>query len=90
MAVDPVIPWIGLTDDLEVVSIRTLQKVAGKTKFKWNTLAKKDLNDIFDSNFTYVTGLYSRHGRFYAPYNRIPDINYPQLASSVYELILHR
>ena len=90
MAVDPDIPWIGLTDDLEVVSIRALQKAAGKKKYKWNTLAKKDLNDIFDSNFTYVTGLYSRHGRFYAPYNRIPDINYPQLASGVYELILHR
>ena len=90
MAVDPDIPWIGLTDNLEVVSIRTLQKAVGKKKYRWNPLAKTDLNDILDSNFTYVTGLYSRHGRFYAPYNRIPDINYPQLASGLYELVLDR
>lgn len=90
MAIDPDIPWIGLTDDLEVLSIRKLQKAAGKKNYKWSPLAKKDFNDIFDSKFTYVTGLYSRHGRFYAPYNSIPDINYPQLASGLYELVLDR
>jgi hypothetical protein len=25
-----------------------------------------------------IRGLYSRHGRFYPPYNRLPDVNYPE------------
>ena len=90
MAVDPDIPWIGLTDHLEVISVRKLQKEAGKKIYTWNALAQRDLNDIFESDFVYVTGLYSRHGRFYPPYNRIPDINYPQFLSNISDRILHQ
>ena len=88
MAVDPDIPWIGLTDHLDVISVRTLQKDGGKKKYSWNALAQRDLNDIFESDFVYVTGLFSRHGRFYAPYNRIPDINYPQFLANISDRIL--
>ena len=31
---------------------------------------------IYDDPFTFVYGLYSRHGKFYPPYNFVPDINY--------------
>lgn len=32
--------------------------------------------NILDKQFIYIYGLYSRHGKFYPPYNFIPDINY--------------
>jgi hypothetical protein len=83
MAVDPDIPWIGLTNDLTVVSVRALQENAGKD-YVWHNLAKTDHNDILKSDFSYVVGLYSRHGRFYPPYNPIPDINYPQFIFNIF------
>lgn len=35
--------------------------------------------DIYLHPFTRVIGLYSRHGRFYPPYDPIPDVNYGEL-----------
>ena len=37
---------------------------------------KPPSDEIYLHSFIYVYGLYSRHGRFYPPYNFIPDINY--------------
>lgn len=87
MAVDPDMPWIGLTDAMDAISIKELKKAIGKKKYAWNQLAKSEPNDILDTAFVYVPGLYSRHGRFYPPYNAIPDVNYPQLASGMVDLI---
>ncbi|PHV10931.1 transglutaminase domain-containing protein [Chitinimonas sp. BJB300] len=36
--------------------------------------------------FSFVYGLYSRHGRFYPPYNAIPDINYQEFLDNFFEL----
>jgi hypothetical protein len=33
----------------------------------------------------YVYGLYSRHGRFYPPYNAIPDVNYRELLYNLFD-----
>jgi len=82
MAVDPDIAWIGLTEKGEVVSVRDLQRNTS-TDYAWHSLVKTDRNDIFRTDFTYVIGLYSRHGRFYPPYNAIPDINYRQFAANL-------
>lgn len=34
--------------------------------------------------FTFLYGLYSRHGEFYPPYNPIPDVNYGELLYNFY------
>jgi hypothetical protein len=34
--------------------------------------------------FTYVYGLYSRHGRFYPPFSRFPNINWLELSQNLY------
>jgi hypothetical protein len=34
--------------------------------------------------FTYVYGLYSRHGEFYPPYNFIPDVHYGELMDNIF------
>lgn len=39
---------------------------------------------LFDRPFTYVIGLYSRHGGFFPPYTPVPDVNYRQLLANVY------
>jgi len=38
---------------------------------------------IYAKPFTFVYGLYSRHGYFYPPYNVIPDVNYGELLQNV-------
>ena len=85
MVVDPDLPWIGLTADLEAISIQTLHRKAFENKKPCHPLARSDLNSIFSSDFTYVNGLYSRHGRFYPPYNVIPDVNWMELMSNFYD-----
>ena len=42
----------------------------------WNSDFAPFMNPILKNNFIYIIGLYSRHGRFYPPYNFIPDINW--------------
>ena len=36
-------------------------------------------SSIYQEPFTYIHGLYSRHGKFYPPYTLIPDVNYEEL-----------
>ena len=39
---------------------------------------------IYTNFFVAVYGLYSRHGRFYPPYNLIPDINYGEFIQNAF------
>jgi hypothetical protein len=61
--------WIGLTTDGKLAS---LDDLSGK---KWRSPPP----DILKRPFTYVRGLYSRHGGFYRPYNPIPDVSWPEI-----------
>ncbi len=47
-----------------MISVRTLHERWRQKEIQLNALAQRDLNDIFESDFVYVTGLFSRHGRF--------------------------
>ena len=37
------------------------------------------MSPILGRPFTYLFGLYSRHGRFYPPYTPVPDLDWGQL-----------
>lgn len=39
---------------------------------------------IYDADFIFFYGLYSRHGRFYPPFNPIPDINYSEFKDNFF------
>ncbi len=39
---------------------------------------------IYEEPFVYVYGLYSRHGKFYPPYNAIPDIEYSEFVQNLF------
>jgi transglutaminase superfamily protein len=69
--------WIGLTEDGKPVDLETLQDTsAGQA---WDGRVKQDMSRILAGPFTYVIGLYSRHGRFYPPYTPVPDVDWGQL-----------
>jgi hypothetical protein len=75
MLVDSNSRWIGLTSDQEPISLRHLYRDKKLRSTIWHNEAR--IPKILASDFTYVIGLYSRHGRFYPPYTPlIPDISW--------------
>lgn len=38
---------------------------------------------IYAEGFTFMYGLYSRHGMFYPPYDKVPDINIPEFSQNI-------
>lgn len=80
MAIDSNIRWFGLTADSRPIDLATLRSDPKLRDAGWHALVKQPLNPILRDGFTYVFGLYSRHGRFYPPYTPIPDVSWPQLA----------
>jgi hypothetical protein len=69
LLVDPNRRWIGLTVDGKLA---TLDHLAGQ---HWRSKPMP----ILGKPFIYVRGLYSRHGRFYPPYDPIPDVSWPEV-----------
>ncbi|MEQ9824866.1 MAG: hypothetical protein ABQ298_10820 [Puniceicoccaceae bacterium] len=67
--------WIALCKDGMPVSVRQIAKQGLQT---W-VADPSEAPDILKEDFVYIFGLYSRHGRFYPPYNPIPDVAYSEL-----------
>jgi hypothetical protein len=65
MLVDSNSRWIGLTSD-QAVALRHLHRDKKLSGAAWHNAAR--ISPILASDFTYVIGLYSRHGRFYPPF----------------------
>ena len=73
--------WIGLTADGRAIDLGELRRQADR---RWHPLVRTPLPPIYaDGRFTFVYGLYSRHGRFYPPYNIVPDVNWAELAQNI-------
>ena len=72
--------WAGLTADGQPLD---LGEVRNKADQKWSGVVKASIPEIYGAPFTYVYGLYSRHGRFYPPYNSFPDVNWAELAQNL-------
>lgn len=80
MAIDSLDAWIALDEDLNPLSIAQLAiKAERHTKLNWSGRS----SPFYDEPFLRVYGLYSRHGMFYPPFNRIPDVNYGQLLDNL-------
>jgi len=74
-------PWISLRRDGKPLSIEQLRSVAPKDRVDINGTPPAS---IFQKReFTWVYGLYSRHGGFYPPYNRVPDVNWSEFAANL-------
>jgi len=73
--------WIGLTSDGQPVALGALQDKSAEQA--WDTRLQEDMSPILTGPYTYLYGLYSRHGRFYPPYTPIPDVDWGQIPYNV-------
>jgi len=76
LVVDSNDPWISLDHEGDPVSMDRMQSDVIARKILWS---RPFPTGIYEKPFTFVYGLYSRHGRFYPPYDCIPDMNYKEL-----------
>lgn len=81
LIVDSNAPWISLDVEGRPISIETIRsRMSRAGSLRWE---KEPPSDIYLQPFTVVYGLYARHGRFYPPYDFIPDVNYGELLSNI-------
>lgn len=80
MIVDSKVRWAGLTADGKPLDLEAIRQSPSQ---KWNSAVKAPLPGIYGKPFTWVYGLYSRHGRFYPPYDPVPDVNWTELAQNL-------
>lgn len=73
--------WIGLTSDGQPVALGALKDKSAEQA--WDTRLQEDMSPILTGPYTYLYGLYSRHGRFYPPYTPIPDVDWGQIPYNV-------
>jgi hypothetical protein len=83
MVVDSNLPWIAVDASGEARSIEEIQESIKTQPISWPTGADKNMLIFYKVPFTYLLGLYSRHGGFYPPYNFFPDINWSEFAQNL-------
>ncbi|WP_224998092.1 transglutaminase domain-containing protein [Cesiribacter sp. SM1] len=82
MFVDSNAEFIGLDNKMNPIDMKELSKKSYGS-IDWHSYNNLEYKVIYQTNFTYVIGLYSRHGRFYPPYNSIPDINWQEFSQNL-------
>ena len=71
--------FISINETEDPFSIRMMSNYARKgIPIRWKNCYQDNYNVLFEDNFIFVYGLYSRHGDFYPPYNFVPDINWAE------------
>ena len=76
--------WIGLDADGNIYNAADIQTRDPST-MTWAPEVPEQISwRLFNEPFTYVIGLYSRHGGFFPPYDPVPDVNYSQLLQNFY------
>lgn len=80
LVVDPNVPWVATDAGGRAVSMSEIQAVVdGVAAIEWSA---KPPAEIYVKPFALVYGLYSRHGRFYPPFNFVPDIEYGEFSDN--------
>jgi hypothetical protein len=84
LVVDSNLPWVSVQEDGNPVSMARIHAAAlpGGAPIAWQAAPPLA---IYRDTFTFVYGLYSRHGQFYAPYNFVPDVNYGELVQNLWD-----
>lgn len=91
LVVDPNALWVSIDKNKQPVSMKRIRyNVENSIAVSWNSpppSAKKSFT--YDKPFIYIYGLYARNGKFYPPYNAIPDINYGDFVQNLLDIPLH-
>ena len=80
LVVDSNDPWISLDKQALPVSIKKIQLDTESQNIEWHPKYSPHMDRMYKNPFVVVYGLYSRHGRFYPPFNFVPDIHWPEFA----------
>lgn len=81
LIVDSNYPWVSLNAKRNPISIDKLKSDIDKAaSMLWDEAPPIN---IYLESFTFIYGLYSRHGHFYPPYNFLPDVHYGELAQNI-------
>jgi hypothetical protein len=81
LIVDSNAQWVSTDSEGRPVSIEKIRyAVEYSVPIRWGA---EPPSTIYRKPFTFIYGLYSRHGYFYPPYNGIPDVNYGELLQNV-------
>lgn len=76
MVVDSNDAWLSIDVEKRPISIEEMQNsIESSNTIDWHA---EPPSFIYHEPFTFVLGLYSRHGEFYPPFNFVPDIHYPE------------
>lgn len=76
LIVDSNYPWISLDAKENPIDAKKLKH---SEEIIWKFDFPEGYETFYNTNSTFLYGLYSRHGKFYPPYNFIPDYNLREL-----------
>lgn len=82
LVVDSNQAWVSYDRDANPVNMATIQSDVSHASVSWHPENVAYMNPIFREPFTFIYGLYSRHGKFYPPYNPVPDIHYGEFVAN--------
>lgn len=78
--VDPNTNWITLDKNYNPLSYKHIGKELRKGEtIEWHEKSPQLLMHFYRQPGFGIYGLYSRHGKFYPPFNKIPDFNFREL-----------
>jgi hypothetical protein len=78
LVVDSNYKWISLKKDNTPVSIEEIRSSGNEIEFL------EPLPNSIYHHISFLYGLYSRHGKYYPPFNRIPDIHYGEFMDNFF------
>ncbi len=81
LIVDSNAPWVSTDTKNQPMSIDSVYRsIENFSPINWGI---EPPTNIYINSFIFVYGLYSRHGKFYPPYNILPDIHYGEFVQNV-------
>jgi hypothetical protein len=74
--------WMARVESGDPLSVADIQaRVRSSQEIGW---FEQPHTDIYEIDFVFFYGFYSRHGRFYPPFNPVPDINYSEFMDNFF------
>jgi len=84
LVVDSNAYWVSTDAEGRPASMEKIQyDVEHSVPIRWGEEPPLIVYEKYAKPFTFVYGLYSRHGYFYPPYNVVPDVNYGELLQNL-------
>lgn len=82
LVVDSNDPFLSVSEDGRPIGIAGIRNDVGQSKLRWPAGTETVQSDIYRRPFNFVFGMYSRHGKFYPPFNPIPDLSWTELVDN--------